>query len=358
MTTGALVEFLRAAGLGTEWVAMGPRALRDHQTLPVPGTDIINRLFGVPMPIPMPWGLPTVWRSAWRADLVVAVEANFLLSAVGFLIAKVLRRPTLLIQHVGKPSTVSAVARIVMTAGERLVVRPIVRAADRVVGVSPVVTEHFSGERSDLLEIGHPIDTDLFRRARGASEVDRERRSLRLPESGPIACFVGRLTESKGIAVIVEIARRLPEWSFAIAGAGPVDMTAAGLPNILPLGRLTREGVASLYRASDAIVLASPSESFSLVVRESLAAGVRVLCADQIARTDAELASFVETAAVDLDDVPTTANHFVRLLQQKRATSAARAREYVERRCDFASTHGAYLALIAELAPKAVGADR
>lgn len=358
MTTGELVDALRAAGIGVEWTAMGPRAARDHQTHAVAGTDILNRLFGVPMPIPMPWALPAVWSSIRRADLVVAVEANFLLSAAGFLVAKLLGRPTLLIQHIGKPSTVSLLARIVMTAGERLVVRPILRSADRVIGVSPVVTDHFSRDRSDMLEIGHPIDTALFRPARDAAEVARERQSMGLPSSGRIACFVGRLTESKGIAVVIEMARRLPEWSFAIAGAGPVDVTAAGLPNILPLGQLTREGVASLYRASDVTVLASPSESFSLVVRESLAAGVRVLCADQIFRTDAQLARFVESAAVELDDVPATAHRFVRLLQQQRSTPAERGRAYVEQRCGFASTHGAYIALIAELASKAVEAKR
>jgi glycosyltransferase involved in cell wall biosynthesis len=39
---------------------------------------------------------------------------------------------------------------------------------------------------------------------------------------GKVACFVGRLTESKGISVIAELARLRPDWTFAVAGIGPI----------------------------------------------------------------------------------------------------------------------------------------
>lgn len=349
-TASALVEALRAEGMDIELLAVGSKSGRAEWERPLPGTDAINRRTGVPLPLPAPWALPAIWRSAARADLVVAIEANFIASALGFVCAKLWRRPTLVIQHVGKPSTVSRAAGVIMALGERFVVRPIVRAADKVVCVSPAVTNYFLGERSDILNIGHPIDTTLFRPAADVGEKGRARASLGLPLDRPTACFVGRLTESKGIAVIEHLARILPDWVFAVAGSGPTDVAAWDHANVHPLGHLEPHVVAQLYRACDAAILPSQSESFSLVVREALATGIRVVCADQILETDAALAPYVEVVPVDLSNIAGTAAICARILQGESGFAEADARAHIERECALSATHGAYLDIVRKLA--------
>lgn len=102
---------LSDAGIGVDWVAQadGPQPERANlHYSAVSGTDVVYRLSGVPAPLPMPWSLPQIVRSARRARAVIIVEANFALSVIGFVVAKLLRKPILLVQHVGAASAAVA----------------------------------------------------------------------------------------------------------------------------------------------------------------------------------------------------------------------------------------------------------
>lgn len=350
-----LADALRRAGMRVEWLAQAEGVVPERpgiDHIPLAGTDFIYALSGVPAPLPMPWTLPTIARAVRRADVVIIAEANFALSVVAFVVAKWHRKPIFLVQHVGEPSTVSKMARAVMRAGEALAVRPMVRTAEAVVYVSPVVARHFDGVRTrpESETIGHGLDLGLFRPSAGADERDADRAALTPGQNGKIAAVVGRLTESKGIMVVAEMARRRPDWTFAIAGTGPVDPARWELGNVRILGQLDRAEVARLYRASDTLVLPSPSESFSLVVREALASGCGVLCSEQILETDAGLAPFIVTEEVDLRDVAGTAQHFAAALDRTPTASADEARAYVARQCSPDFLFSRYLRLIERLA--------
>lgn len=360
LATADLVRALLAAGMRVTWVSQADGVsqaegvsqddLAPH-CRPVPGTDIVYALSGVPLPLPMPWALPRIVRAIREARVVIVVEANFVLSVTAFVIARLCRRPTLLVQHVGEPSTVSRVARAVMRLGERLATRPMVRGADAVVCVSPVVSGYFANERpgQDCLTIGHGIDTNSFRPSQSAEERMADRALLGLPDHGRVACFVGRLTESKGIGVVAAMARARPDWTFAIAGTGPVDPARWNLRNVITFGQLDRQAVARLYRVSDVTVLPSQSESFSLVVREALAAGGTVLCSPQILDTDPGLSPFLLTEAVDLGNVAATASRFAAALDRQPAAGRDQARGYVARECSGAAVTARYLAVVEAL---------
>lgn len=349
-----LAGALHRAGMRVEWVSQADGEPGDQPGIkytPVTGTDFIYALSGVPLPIPMPWSIPAISRAINRADVAIVAEANFILSAISFLVAKWNRTPTLLIQHVGEPSTVSKLARFVMRIGEALVVRPMVRSADTVICVSPVVARHFAGIRtkSDCLTIGHGLDLNMFRPSIDRAEKDEDRAALGLERDRRIAAFVGRLTESKGVSIIAGMAARRPDWTFVIAGTGPIDPRLWNLANVKVLGHLGRDQVAKLYRASDVTVLPSPSESFSLVVREALAAGCRVLCSDQILETDAGLRPFIVTERVDLGHPHETAGRFAAALDRCPTAPASEARAYVMEHCSPAHLFGRYIGLIEEM---------
>jgi glycosyltransferase involved in cell wall biosynthesis len=351
LASADLAHALLAVGIEVEWVSQLdsglPQDLEDICT-PVAGTDVIYALSGVPMPLPMPWALPTICRAAKRAGVVVVVEANFMLSIIAFMMAKLLHKPVLLIQHVGKPSTVSKLARLVMSLGEKIATRPMVRNADAVVYVSSVVSRYFDGEGTGAKRfvIGHGIDMQRFRPRLNEEERTTDRKSLGLGPSGKIACYVGRLTESKGISVVAEIARLRPDWTFAVAGAGPVEPARWGLPNVVVMGQLDRTEVSALYRACDAMILPSQSESFSIVVREALASGCSVFCSNQILDTDAGLEPFVITERVDLSDVSGTGARFAAALDRRTSASRNIARDYVATHCSQAVVREKYVILI------------
>lgn len=353
-----LARVLLDARIDVAWIAQRDKEHPDEREAyhaPVPGTDIIYDLSGVPMPLPMPWAVWTMSREIGRADVVIIAEANFALSVLAYWLAKVRRRKIMLVQHVGKPATLSPLARGVMMLGERLMVRPMVRGVDAVVCVSPVVANYFSGlrKKGEFLTISHGIDTARFRPSLSSDERRQDRRVLGLPEAQDTVCYLGRLTDSKGLSVVRELARIREDWNVAIAGSGPIDPTGWDLPNVCFLGQLDREEAARLLRASDAIVLPSQSESFSLVVREALASECRVICSRQILETDPGLAPYLITRSVDLSNYAATATGFASALDQVPDFPLDGARDYIERTCSSAPVGAQYVRLVEGLAASA-----
>jgi glycosyltransferase involved in cell wall biosynthesis len=348
-----LVRDLLAGGHKVRWLAQTDGLLPDFPPevcVPLAGTDIIYRMSGVPAPVVYPWAIGPIARAVWNADLVIIVEANFLVSVMAFVAARLMRRKVILVQHVGEPSTLSRLARLVMQGGEALFTRRIVRKADAVVFVSRSVAIHFQGIRSKGLAqiIGHAIDVHRFNAAQSDATKQTDREELGLPQQQKVACFVGRITESKGIYVIHHLAQQRPDWMFAIAGKGPVDPRDWGLPNVIVLGQLDQTRVAQLYRCSDAMTLPSQSESFSLVVREAMACGCRVICAEQILQTDPQLDKFISAVPVDLANAEQTAQIFGAALDSPAKADPSLARDFVVRECSPHEVRKQYLTLVAK----------
>jgi D-inositol-3-phosphate glycosyltransferase len=106
---------------------------------------------------------------------------------------------------------------------------------------------------------------------------------------GPVVGYVGRIQERKGIDVAIAAVARIPGCRLLVVG-GPSGPTGRGdfkslrrLADDLAPGRVLFHGpmahsaVVEAYRASDAVVVPSHSESFGLVALEAMAAGVPVV---------------------------------------------------------------------------------
>jgi glycosyltransferase involved in cell wall biosynthesis len=353
-----LVEDLAAGGHEVRWMAQTDGVLPDvphAECCPFEGSDLVYRLSGIPLPLPYPQSLLSLIKHLKWSDQVIITEANFIISALAFVVAKLLGIRTIVVQHVGQPSTVSRIATALAAIAEVVAVRPMLKSADRVVFVSPWVAAHFGNLKLDhrAAIIGHAIDTDVFRPASSSSEERAARCKLGLPP-GPIGCFVGRLTETKGIGIIEEMARRRPDLTFAIAGSGPINPDDWGLDNVRYLGQLSADRVALLYQASEVFLLPSQSESFSLVVREALACGCAVICSAQILETDHRLTDFVATTRVDLTDSAGTAKRFLTLFEKAQGHKADAARRHVLRECSPHEVRRRYLELVDQISPRTI----
>ena len=114
------------------------------------------------------------------------------------------------------------------------------------------------------------------------SPPDREqaRQILGLPASGPVVCFVARLTSIKRPERFVEaaarLARRHPNATFVVAGAGPrlADLEAGAARLGAPVRFLGwRADVEVVYAASDLVVLTSDNEGMPVSLIEAALVG-------------------------------------------------------------------------------------
>jgi 1,2-diacylglycerol 3-alpha-glucosyltransferase len=137
--------------------------------------------------------------------------------------------------------------------------------------------------RAEVLPTG--IDPARFRGGDGA----RFRARHGIAPGRPVLVHISRVAHEKNIGFVLEalaaVRRQLPQVLLVIAGEGPArqhlqrQAGALGLgANVLFVGYLAREdALLDCYRAGDAFVFASRTETQGLVLLEALALGVPVV---------------------------------------------------------------------------------
>jgi glycosyltransferase involved in cell wall biosynthesis len=160
-------------------------------------------------------------------------------------------------------------------------------------------------------EFGHG-DGEGFRRRHG------------IPGHRPTLAFIGRVAHEKNIEFLLEclvrVRRRVPAVLLMIAGEGPARpalermVRRLGLTDqVLFLGYLARDGaLLDCYRAADAFVFASRTETQGLVLLEAMALGVPVVSTAVMGTR--EILAAGKGALVPPDDVASFADATVRLL--------------------------------------------
>jgi teichuronic acid biosynthesis glycosyltransferase TuaC len=219
-------------------------------------------------------------RREFRFD---AIDAHFIypegLAAV--LLGKVFRVPVLITLRGMLPLLVRYRLR-------RPQLRYALRKASRIVAVSGSLKEdavRLGIEPGRVRVIENGIDPELFR------PLDRTeaRRSLGLPEDGPLVVSVGTLSPRKGFHLVMEGMTELrSDLRFAIVGGdGPEGAMEAELRSlaarlgledrVIFAGPRRRAELAAWYSAADVFVLASGHEGCPNVVLEALACGTPVV---------------------------------------------------------------------------------
>ena len=118
-----------------------------------------------------------------------------------------------------------------------------------------------------------PLDTHHFR------PMDKVpcRRSLGLPETAPLGCFVGSTQPAKNFPVVQALIRALPQvsWILALGGGGAEGLD--GQFNVRIFRDVPGDQLPQIYGAADFTVCPSRYESFGYVVAEALACGTPVI---------------------------------------------------------------------------------
>lgn len=280
-------------GHETAWAASADGELPGPQTaepVPMPCLNPIERLTGLPMPIPGPRALRRLAAAIRRSDAVIIHDALYLSSIAAMVLARWHRRPVTLIQHIAAIPFSSRWLEQLMRLANRLVTRPMLRAADQVVFISDTTRAAFAdlSFRTAPLLLFNGVESSIFRPTAG----ERDRTLL----------FVGRFVEKKGISIIRELAAARPAWRFVLAGRGPVDPEAWGLANVSVLRDRSGASLAALYNKAEMLILPSVGEGFPLVVQEAMACGLPVICGEETSRADPRATGWLHPIDVDLND--------------------------------------------------------
>ena len=94
----------------------------------------------------------------------------------------------------------------------------------------------------------------------------------------PYIAFASRLSKEKGVTLLAEAAKLLPDYSFVIAGTGPDDEDLKDIPNVTMKGFLTGDALTTLVANAKVMILPSVwYENCPLNILETHAFGVPVI---------------------------------------------------------------------------------
>lgn len=305
---GHLNRHFTGLGHETSWVASDEDALPPSGTARAIGircANFVERLSGLPMPIPSLRGLGRLRDAVAQCDAVVIHDALYVTSIAAMILARRAGKPTILIQHIASIPFSNPVLRLAMHIANRMVTAPMLRAAGQPVFISDTVRSAFAGiatKRPPLL-LFNGVDTAIFTPgnravARKATGMEDGRRQL---------LFVGRFVEKKGMAVLRALAKSRPDLRFVLAGKGPIDPDAWGLENVHVERGRAGASLAELYRAADLFLLPSVGEGYPLVIQEAMACGLPVICGEDSARADPGAGSWLVGVNVRLAEPEATA---------------------------------------------------
>ncbi|MCK6577357.1 MAG: glycosyltransferase family 4 protein [Anaerolineae bacterium] len=243
----------------------------------VPASNLLERR-SVPYPLFSPPALRRALNEVLPSVDVVHIHGMLYLSSVmAAWSARRGGRRVILTEHVGSVPYNNLLFRAAQASAMATLGRACLRGCDEVVVLNGRVAAELQPllpRRVSLRRIPNGVDAALFH-----PPSDRAALRERLDLHTPTILFAGRVVEKKGIDLVLDAARRLPEWTFAICGQDS-ELLSGTPANVRIGGKLDQAALAEWYGAADLLLLPSEGEGFPLVVQEALACGLPVMVTD------------------------------------------------------------------------------
>lgn len=244
----------------------------------VPAWNKLEDLKGVPLPIWSPSAFFKLARLVRKTDVIHVHDVYHGSSIIAASLAKLLRLPFFLTQHVAIVDHDTAAVRSFQNLIYSSFGRLLWRWAATITVYNPIVEGFIASKgvpRGKLRLSYNGIDTAKFRPGEPTAAV-ATRSKYGLPTDIPVVLFVGRLVPKKGADKLIEA--RGPEYHIVLAGPGKIpDDRPAG---VTFLGPVDRSELLSLYQASDIFALPAVGEMLTLAMQEAMSCGLPVVTSD------------------------------------------------------------------------------
>lgn len=334
-----------------------PPELPGVQCVPANTSNAVEERFGVPYPIWTPGALRALAASVRSADVLHLHDCLYVPNIVASRAARRAGLPALVTQHVGMVPYRNPALRWALAAAYRTLGRSVLGGATEVVFVSDTVRrffERFVAFRSapDLLCNG--VDSAVFFPTTPGRRREL-RASMAIGSDAPLFLFVGRFVEKKGLGLLRELARQLPQIHWLLAGWGAIEPERWELSNVRVLRDRSAEELAHLYQAADLLVLPSVGEGFPLVVQEAMACGTPALVGVDTAAACPDARAMLLSEAVDgVDAVSRWERRLRELVLQPETLSTLRApvAEYAATRWSWDACAQRYAEILSRLAAR------
>lgn len=304
IVAGQLARALVAGqGFNVAWLAADSSAPPPHgpvSSIALRSWNGIERLLGLPIPLPLPGAIATIWREVRSSDVVMLHDTLYPSNLVAMLAAKWFGRPVLIVQHIGLVPYRSPIARALMKLADRFVSRPMLASADQVVFISGLTRQHFSGVR-----FRRPPQL-IFNGIREELWISLPARERPKPDSPFTAIFVGRFVEKKGLPILRRLATAMPHIRWLICGWGDERPEDWGLSNVEVRRNLDGMQIRRAYDEAHLLVLPSVGEGLPLVVQEALALGLAVIGGADLLDADPWLCGRMSGVPVDSGNLEDT----------------------------------------------------
>jgi glycosyltransferase involved in cell wall biosynthesis len=258
--------------------------------VPMRTLNVVEDKLHVPYPLWGPGSLWKLWRASGNADVVHLHDFFYMGNVSAFVFAKLRGKPVVITQHIGFVPYQSALLRLILGTVNATLGKVLLSGADQVVYISETVLDYFQGRiryRRPARFIPNGVDTEMY-----TPGSDEERSAVRkdfgIPQDSPMFLFVGRFVEKKGLHILEELVKRVPEATWCFAGWGPMDPEDWNADNVRVIKGRSGAELAEVYRAADLLVLPSVGEGFPLVIQEAMACGTPAFVSTTTAGAQAE----------------------------------------------------------------------
>ena len=303
---GHLCREFAHLGATPRWAASASDALPSDnlKTTALRCVDPLEKLTGLPMPLPGPGAICALRDAVRHSDAVVIHDALYITSIIGMIMAKLHGKPIVLIQHIAAIPFRSPALRLLMQLANQVVTRPMLWAADVRIFISDTVRHDLLGTpaRYPYKLLFNGVDSTLFYPPASEEAGRYPPAHYHLPPCARRILFVGRYVEKKGLSILRALAAARPECQFLLVGSGPLRPAEWGLGNVYDLGFQTPTALAELYRSVDLLLLPTVGEGYPLVIQEAMACGLPVICGAPAHRADPKAATWLRGVNIDLSD--------------------------------------------------------
>lgn len=166
--------------------------------------------------------------------------------------------------------------------------RLVLRKADLIAAATPVYVEDspfLRAERAKCRIIPYGTDLQHFQPSPAIEKAAQEMR--RRYSNKPLLLFLGRLRHYKGVNVLIDAMRQIPDAHALIVGIGPLEQQlkeqSADLSDRISfLGELNEQDALVARHAADLFVFPSTNraETFGIAQIEAMACGLPIICTE------------------------------------------------------------------------------